>query len=148
MAKQDGKKNANQDSAAEDCVFCKIVAGKIPSRKFYEDDAVIGILDINPVSSGHSLIIPKEHFKLIMDGTDKQIQKTFVGVKNVADRLKNRLGFEGFNMLVNQGREAGQVINHFHVHVIPRVKGDGLHVHPPERKVTDAELDQVFAKLK
>jgi len=148
VSKQERKKEGNQEPVAQDCVFCKIIAGKIPSRKFYEDDVVIAFLDINPASQGHSLVVPKEHFKLIMDGTDAQIQKIFLGVKKVAERLKSRLGFEGFNILINQGLEAGQVINHFHIHVIPRVKGDGLHVHPPDRKPTDAELDRVFAKLK
>ncbi len=148
MAKQESKKEGKQELPSQDCVFCKIVAGTIPSRKFYEDEAVIAFLDINPASPGHSLVVPKQHFKLITDGTDGQIQKTFVGVKNTTERLKTRLAFEGFNILVNQGREAGQVINHFHVHIIPRVKGDGLHVNPPDRKITDAELDQMLAKLK
>jgi histidine triad (HIT) family protein len=148
MATKGSKKEGKQENPAPDCIFCKIVAGTIPSRKFYEDDAVIGFLDINPASPGHSLVVPKQHFKLIFDGTDAQIQKTFVGVKNVAERLKTKLAFDGFNILVNQGREAGQVIEHFHVHVIPRLKGDNMHVNPPDRKMTADDMDKIIEKLK
>jgi histidine triad (HIT) family protein len=148
MTMKGSKKEGERGNPAPDCIFCKILAGTIPSRKYYEDEAVIAFLDINPASPGHSLVVPKQHFKLIFDGTDEQIQKTFIGVKNVAERVKNRLACDGFNILVNQGRDAGQVIEHFHIHVIPRLKGDNLRVNPPDRKMTDAEMDQILAKLK
>lgn len=148
MASKGSKKEATGDARDPDCIFCKILAGTIPSRTFYEDDAVVAFLDINPASPGHSLVVPKQHFKLIIDGTDQQVQKTFVGVKNVVERLKTRLACDGLNILVNQGRDAGQVIDHFHVHVIPRAKGDGMHVNPPDRKVTGEQLDAILARLK
>ena len=148
MPTKGAKNGGDKGDPAPNCVFCKIVAGAIPSRKFYEDDAVIGILDINPASPGHSLVLPKQHFKLIIDGTDEQVQKAFIGVKKVAERLKGKLACESFNILVNQGREAGQVVEHFHIHLIPRVKGDSLRVNPPDRRMTDAEMDQVLSKLK
>jgi histidine triad (HIT) family protein len=148
MAKKDEKKGEKQENATPDCIFCKIISGTIPSRKFYEDEAIIAFLDINPASPGHSLVVPKQHFPLITDGTDDQVGRTFIGVKAVAARIKSRLECSGLNILVNQGKDAGQVINHFHVHIVPRIKGDNLHVNPPDRKMSPEEMDRILAKLK
>lgn len=148
MATKGSNREVKTEAQAPDCIFCKILAGTIPSRTFYEDDTVVAFLDINPASPGHSLVVPKQHFKLIIDGTDQQVQKTFLGVKKVVERLKTRLACDGLNILVNQGRDAGQVIDHFHVHVIPRAKGDGMHVNPPDRKMTAEGMDKLLARLK
>ncbi|MBN2154058.1 MAG: HIT family protein [Candidatus Lokiarchaeota archaeon] len=148
MPRKGTENEGDRGNPVPDCIFCKIVAGTIPSRKFYEDDAVIGFLDINPAAPGHTLVVPKQHFKLIVDGTEEQVQKAFIGVRNVAGRLRSKLGCNAFNILVNQGREAGQAIEHFHVHIIPRVEGDGMRVNPPDRKMKDPEMDQILSKLR
>lgn len=130
-----------------DCIFCKIIEGTIPSKTFHVDEHVIAFLDINPATRGHSLVVPKRHFRLMNDASDEEIAKIFVAVKHVARQLVESLNADGFNVLANQGREAGQVIDHFHVHVIPRYKADGIHFAPPERKTTQDELDSTLATL-
>nr|MDO8113587.1 HIT domain-containing protein [Candidatus Sigynarchaeota archaeon] len=146
--KHESKKDETKGAMTADCIFCKIVDGKIPSKKFYEDNTVIAFLDINPAAFAHSLVVPKLHFKTIVDGTPDQVGKTFIGVKNVTEHMKTRLKCDGFNILINQGREAGQIIEHFHIHVVPRFKSDNIRFIPPDHKASDAELDQAFNKLK
>lgn len=147
-SKKDTKTEEKEETTEIDCIFCKIVDGNIPARKFYEDDSAIGFLDINPASPGHSLVIPRQHFKTIADGGQDIIANTFIAVKNVAELVKNRLECDGLNIMINQGRVAGQVIEHFHVHVVPRYKGDNIHIIPPDRKMSDAKLDEILEKLK
>ena len=142
------KKETNPEKKKEDCIFCKILDGTIPSRKFYEDDATIAVLDINPASPGHSLVIPRQHFKTMIDGSQAIVASTFIAVKNVVELVKSRMECDGMNIMVNQGRDAGQVIEHFHVHVVPRYKGDNIHIIPPDRKMTDDQLDEILEKLK
>jgi histidine triad (HIT) family protein len=147
-SKKEATNEGKSESKAADCVFCKILNGTIPSRKFYEDDSTIAILDINPASPGHALVLPRQHFKTIMDGGQDVVASTFLTVKRVAELVKNRLNCDGLNIMVNQGREAGQVIDHFHVHVVPRYKGDNIHIIPPDRKMSDEQLDEILEKLK
>ncbi len=130
-----------------DCIFCKIIDGSIPSKTFYKDKNTIGFLDINPATPGHSLVVPKKHFTHIYDADSKTIGEMFDGVKKVAELVKTRLNADGLNIFINQGREAGQVIDHFHVHILPRYKGDRIKLIPPELKLSDDEMDAIFKKL-
>ncbi len=112
--------------ANEDCIFCKIVKGEIPSTKTYEDDSFIGILDIHPKAEGHTLLIPKSHFKTFLDMPGTLGNEMLEAVKHVGlDLIKQGRG-EAFNVFVNNGETAGQVVMHVHIHVIPRKKNDGL----------------------
>ncbi|HME55840.1 MAG TPA: HIT family protein [Candidatus Lokiarchaeia archaeon] len=147
-SKKDAKTEVETEATGMNCIFCKILDGIIPARKFYEDDTAIAFLDINPASPGHSLVVPRHHFKTIADGTQEIIAGTFVAVKNVAELVKTRMNCDGLNIMVNQGRDAGQVIEHFHVHVVPRYKGDNIHIIPPDRKMSDEKLDEILDKLK
>lgn len=129
------------------CVFCKIVNGQIPCTKLYEDDDVLAFLDINPVTYGHALVISKEHFNTFLS-TPKSVMNK---VMNVAQRIGQvqieQLGAKGVNILINSYEAAGQVVPHFHVHVIPRYTAkDGFRLEMKELK--DVNLPQVAETIK
>lgn len=102
------------------CVFCAIEAGEIPSFKIYEDDRVLAFLDINPFSKGHTLVIPKVHCEGLLDADEDVLSALVLRVKQVAGRLKTALGCDGFNILQNNGEAAGQTVRHIHFHIVPR----------------------------
>lgn len=103
-----------------DCIFCAIAEGEIPSFKIYEDGEVLAYLDINPCSKGHTLVIPKKHYANLAE-TDEEALKTLIAsVRKVAVHIAQRLGADGFNILQNNGRAAGQSVFHVHFHIVPR----------------------------
>ncbi len=102
------------------CVFCAIAEGEIPSFKVYEDDFVLAYLDINPFSKGHTLVIPKEHSSGLIETSDETLAVLISRVKKVANHLKNVLPCDGFNILQNNGEAAGQTVMHIHFHIVPR----------------------------
>lgn len=110
----------------DDCLFCKIIKGDIPCYTIYQDDKTLAFLDINPNSVGHALVIPKKHAKTIVDMQDEDVEAVFKTVKKVVKGIQIALEPEGFNLVVNQGEVAGQVIQHFHCHVTPRNAEDGI----------------------
>lgn len=103
-----------------DCVFCAIAAGEIPSFKVYEDDDFLAYLDINPFSKGHVLVIPKAHSSCLLDTPDETLSKLVLKVRGVAAKVKAALGCDGFNILQNNGESAGQTVKHIHFHIVPR----------------------------
>ena len=103
-----------------DCVFCAIAEGEIPSFKVYEDDLVLAYLDINPFSEGHTLVIPKAHFTGLLDTPPDVLKEIVVRVQKVAAHLKEALPCDGFNVLQNNGAAAGQTVPHIHFHIVPR----------------------------
>ena len=105
------------------CVFCAIAAGEIPSFKVYEDDLVLAYLDINPCSEGHTLVIPKAHTEGLLDTPDATLAEVIARVKKVAAHLKAALPCDGFNILQNNGEAAGQTVRHVHFHIVPRYAG-------------------------
>ena len=112
--------------ANEDCIFCKIVKGEIPSTKVYCEDNFIGILDIHPKAEGHTLVIPKNHFNSLLDMPNTLGNELVEAVKYIGLNLVKDGKGEAFNVFVNNGEIAGQIVMHAHVHVIPRKKDDGL----------------------
>ena len=110
----------------EECIFCKIAKGEIDSKKVYEDESFFGILDVKPVVEGHTLIISKKHFKNILDVPSSLGGEMLDAIKKVGLDLIKEKSAEGFNVIVNTNESAGQIVNHFHAHVLPRKKGDGL----------------------
>jgi histidine triad (HIT) family protein len=130
-----------------DCVFCKIVAGEIPSIKVYEDKDVVAFLDIQPVSVGHTLIIPKEHSDNLGEMTDEGICPLFLAAQKVSKALKAALDIPAYNLVVNVGEGAGQIIHHTHVHVIPRYPDDGLE-HWPKVEVSEEQLNRAAEKIR
>jgi histidine triad (HIT) family protein len=109
----------------ENCLFCKIIAGEIPSEKVYEDDTIFAFLDVNPASKGHTLVAPKKHFSRFTDMDAENVASLFEAARKITAALENALLAEGSNIGINDGEVAGQEIPHVHVHVIPRRKGDG-----------------------
>ena len=109
-----------------DCVFCAIATGEIPSFKVYEDDLVLAYLDINPFAKGHTLVIPKAHAAGLLDAADAMLADVIVRAKRVAAHLKETLGCDGFHILQNNGEAAGQTVRHLHFHIVPRWTGDPI----------------------
>jgi histidine triad (HIT) family protein len=108
------------------CVFCAIAAGEIPSFKVYEDEEFLAYLDINPFSEGHILVIPKEHYENLLDVDEEVLKKLIVRVKKIARRATTALDADGFNILQNNGEAAGQTVKHIHFHIVPRKNGEQL----------------------
>ena len=108
-----------------DCLFCKIVRGKIPSYKVYEDDKVLAFLDINPINIGHTLVIPKEHFESTLETPDELIKHIAVVTKKIAIAVLAATGAKGCNIGINNGEVSGQDIFHTHWHIMPRFPNDG-----------------------
>ncbi len=109
-----------------DCIFCKIIKGELPSAKVYENDQVVAFLDIHPVRPGHTLIVPKAHCENLMDCRSEVLSVLMNAAQKVARAVVVATGAEGFNLGINNGQAAGQVIFHLHLHIIPRNIGDGL----------------------
>jgi histidine triad (HIT) family protein len=128
------------------CVFCKIIKGEIPSLKVYENDDVVAFLDITPVSVGHTLVVPKEHYRDLDETPEEVLGTLFAAVKKIGSAVIAMTGSHAYNVGVNTGVPAGQVVMHVHVHVIPRAEGDGL-THWPKRKVTAEEMSSAAEKL-
>lgn len=129
-----------------DCVFCKIISEEIPAHKVYEDDECIAFLDIEPVNLGHTLVVPKKHAEDVLASSDPDVEHLFRTVKRIGRAMIiSGLG-DGFNIGVNTGSAAGQVIPHTHVHVIPRTLDDGLRLWG-KRAVTDEDLKSAAEKI-
>ena len=108
-----------------DCVFCKIIEGEIPSMRVYEDDRTLAIMDINPVNSGHCLVIPKAHAPTLWDADPVDLQAAITAAQKVAVALKTVVKPDGLNMLQANGAAAFQSVPHYHLHLIPRWNNDG-----------------------
>ncbi len=109
----------------KDCIFCKIIRGEVPSEKIHENEKFIAFADANPVGEGHTLVIPKKHFDTLEDLEEEYSEDYLMFVNEVAEILIKRYGAEGFNMALNNGKVAGQVIRHVHFHILPRKERDG-----------------------
>ncbi len=110
------------------CIFCKIVAGEIPSINVYENQHVLAFMDINPVSTGHVLVIPKGHWRDLFDVPDEQLGFVAASVRKVAYAVKNALSPDGVSITQANGRGAAQSVLHYHVHIVPRTMGDDLKI--------------------
>jgi histidine triad (HIT) family protein len=129
------------------CIFCKIVAGQIPSAKVLETDSAIAFLDINPVAPGHVLLVPKEHSTTLTD-TSAEVLAALAGeLPRLARAVLAATGAPGLNLLQNNGREAGQVVNHVHFHLIPRKPGEAFRVHWPAGKYEGNALDEMRSRV-
>ena len=135
-----------------DCIFCKIVAGTLPSFKLHEDEATLAFMDINPISPGHCLVIPKTHFANVFDGTDAPLAAVMATTRKVAIAVRDALEPDGMNLFQANGPAAGQTVYHFHMHILPRKTGDGLlrgghGLQPGDRDVIAANAERIRARL-
>ena len=135
----------------ENCIFCKILAGNIPSFKVYEDDDFTVILDAGPATRGHALIIPKEHYKDLYELPEELAAKAFVLGKKLITKLTGILGCDGYNLVQNNGAVAGQTVGHFHLHLIPRYEGDeagfGWHMGSLDAADAAALIEQIKEEM-
>ena len=130
-----------------DCIFCKIAQGEIPSQTIYEDEKFRVILDLGPVARGHALILPKEHAANIYELSDETAAAAFVLGKKIAGIMREKLKCDGLNLMQNNGETAGQTVNHFHLHVIPRYKDDGQQIGFVPGEPSQEELETVRREI-
>ena len=110
------------------CIFCKIANGEIPSKTLYEDERFRVILDISPASKGHAIILVKQHAANIFELSEEDAAAIYVVAKKVATAMKKVLNCDGINILQNNGEAAGQTVFHLHMHIIPRYEGDQVKI--------------------
>lgn len=131
-----------------DCIFCKIIQGQIPSSKIYEDDLVLCIMDINPITTGHALVIPKKHSATLFDIAPEDLQACLMACQKVGKALFQAVGASGLNILQNNFRSAGQLVDHTHFHLIPRTEKDGFLTHLPRKPYAPGELEKTIDTIK
>ena len=124
------------------CIFCKIISGEIPSNKIYEDKNVFAFLDNNPVNKGHTLIVPKKHFENIYELPEEIIFEMTKTAKKLSIAIKKSTEADGINVYMNNERAAGQMIDHAHTHIIPRLKNDGFTYWQGKKKYSDEEMTE------
>ena len=129
--------------ATENCIFCKIATGEIPSKTIYEDEDFRAILDLGPATKGHALILPKFHAANLFELPDDVASKVMVLAKKLGTQMKENLKADGLNLLQNNGEAAGQTVMHFHLHLIPRYENDGQHITGDPKEVTQEELEEI-----
>ncbi|MBE5884771.1 MAG: HIT family protein [Lachnospiraceae bacterium] len=131
----------------DDCIFCKIANGEIPSKTLYEDDTFRVILDLGPAAKGHALLIPKEHAANLYELPDETAGKVLVLAKKMAVQMTDALKCDGFNLVQNNGEVAGQTVHHFHLHLIPRYADDGQAINWVPGNPTQDELEAVRKQI-
>ena len=131
----------------ENCIFCKLANGDIPTATVYEDEYLRAIMDAAPANKGHIIILPKSHAADIYALDDEYVSRAFVLAKKLAVALKKLTGCDGVNILQNNGEAAGQTVFHFHVHVIPRFKNDDCTIVWKPTSYEDGEASEVAKKI-
>jgi histidine triad (HIT) family protein len=130
-----------------DCIFCKLANGEIPTNALYEDDVVKVIFDLGPASKGHVLILPKNHFDNIYSMDSDTAAHVFQVAVKMANAMKAALNFDGLNIVQNNGEIAGQTVFHFHLHLIPRYEGDTVNVTWVPGEITSEEVAELKEKI-
>jgi histidine triad (HIT) family protein len=133
---------------AEDCIFCKIVAGELPSEIVREDEYTVAFMDINPWTRGHALVIPRSHSPNLYEVGEDDLRHTSSAAKQLALRMRERLRCDGVNLLNASEPAAWQTVFHFHMHVIPRYDDDPLQLPVRPRQAAQAELAEVASELR
>lgn len=132
----------------ENCIFCRIANGEIPAATLYEDENFRVILDLGPASKGHALILPKTHAANIYELSDEMAAKAMILAKKMATAMTAALKCDGFNIVQNNGECAGQTVFHFHMHLIPRYKGDQVGITWKPGELSDADKEEILLKVK
>jgi histidine triad (HIT) family protein len=146
-ALQEKLKNMSPEELKEfqkkQCIFCQIIAGKVQSKKVYEDEVVLAILDVNPANPGHILIMPKEHYSIMPQIPEEEIGHIFMVSKALSNASLRALEAQGSNILVANGVAAGQRAQHFMAHLIPRKEKDNVGFQVPQKNIPEAELKKI-----
>ena len=130
------------------CIFCKIIRKEIPSKILFENTSNMAFLDVFPISQGHTIVVPKNHYQNIEEIPDNELSELFKIVKKLAVMIHIKLNVGGYNILQNNFKPAGQDINHVHVHIIPRNENDKIFkLKSPPRQENEKKLENVFKKL-
>ncbi|MCR4691822.1 MAG: HIT family protein [Lachnospiraceae bacterium] len=131
----------------DNCIFCKIANGEIPSKTIYEDERFRVILDLGPATKGHALILPKDHYADLFALPEETAAEAMKLAKKLGAQMKEKLGADGFNLVQNNGECAGQTVFHFHLHLIPRFKEDGQKIGWKPGKPSQEELEEIRAAI-
>lgn len=130
------------------CIFCRIANGEIPSETIYEDETFRAILDLGPAARGHALILPKKHYTDICDLDEEAMKGVLPLAAKIGKAMKKSLGCSGFNVVQNNGKEAGQTVFHYHMHIIPRYEGGPAMVGWVSGKAAPEELEKTGTALR
>ncbi len=134
--------------AKESCIVCQIISNKIPSKKIYEDDLVMAVLDVNGANPGHCFVMPKIHYAILEQVPDNEISRLFNVSNRISSAIFESLGAQGTNIFVANGIPAGQTIAHFTINVIPRKENDGINLQWQPKQLSEEEMSTVELKLK
>lgn len=131
----------------QNCIFCKIANKEIPGKIVYEDDVCMAFLDLSQVTDGHTLVIPKKHYASILEVDDDVLMHMSVVAKNLANKIVEKMGAKGCNILSNANEVAGQTVHHFHIHIIPRYEeNEGIKIHFTDRS-QNVDLEAIYKKI-
>lgn len=131
-------------SASAGCIFCRIVRGEAPAHVLHEDEHTLAFLDVHPLVEGHTMVIPKAHYETLEDLPPKLVGQVFKAVQKVSRAMRQALGAQATTIGINNGRAAGQVVPHLHVHIVPRYSNDGGGtIHSIIRRRSQRSLDEV-----
>lgn len=134
--------------SSDDCIFCKMVVGELPCEKIFEDDRILAFLDIGPISDGHTLVVPKQHYEKLHDCPAELLGRIFSHLGKIAGVVAKAMNSEGYNLLCNNGRAAGQLVKHVHFHIIPRNAGDGVFNRWPSYKYEEGRIEAIADKIR
>ena len=132
----------------DNCIFCKLANGEIPTATLYEDEDFRVILDASPAAKGHALILPKQHYANLYELDDSVASKVLVLAKKMITKMTDILGCDVYNIVQNNGEAAGQTVFHFHMHLIPRSKGDEVGLGWKMGELTDEDKEDILSKIK
>ncbi len=129
------------------CVFCRIIRGELPAVKIYEDEYVVAFLDIYPINPGHALVVPKRHVTRLEELSDEEARALLLAAARLAPAIVRATGAEGYNIVINIGKAAGQEIEHLHLHIVPRHTGDGCRFDCRRSKPSTEELKRIGEEI-
>ena len=135
-------------ASKDSCIICQIINNKIPSKRIYEDDFVLAVLDVNGANPGHCFVMPKNHYSIIEQVPDMEIAKLFQASNKISSAIFDSLGAQGTNIFVSNGIPAGQTIAHFLINVIPRKENDGINLQWQPKQLSEEEMSTVELRLK
>lgn len=136
------------DKPKESCLVCQIIGNKIPSKKVYEDDLAMAVLDVNGANPGHCFVMPKNHYPIIEQVPDLEIGRLFQVSNKISSAIFESLGAQGTNIFVSNGIPAGQTVAHFAINIIPRMENDGINLQWQPKQLSEEEISTIELKLK